>query len=101
MWHPRVVRDWNGAAIVDPSAWTAKRGMGNSSDSSPLGESPDAVSSAKRRDWTGAQRRTERSNPARGATMTTTVPSNHQVLSDELIESFGQRAPTYDRENRF
>jgi alkylation response protein AidB-like acyl-CoA dehydrogenase len=33
--------------------------------------------------------------------MTTTVLSNHQVLSDELIQSFAERAPTYDRENRF
>src|SRR5260221_136680 len=31
----------------------------------------------------------------------TTVLSNHQVLSDELIQSFGERASTYDRENRF
>ena len=31
----------------------------------------------------------------------TTVLSNHQVLSDELIQTFAERAPTYDRENRF
>ena len=31
----------------------------------------------------------------------TTVLSNHQVLSDELITTFAERAPTYDRENRF
>src|SRR4030088_1594418 len=31
----------------------------------------------------------------------TTVLSTRQVLSDELMQSFGDRAPTYDRENRF
>src|SRR6202022_4483198 len=31
----------------------------------------------------------------------TTVLTTPQVLSDELIQSFGERAPTYDRENRF
>jgi alkylation response protein AidB-like acyl-CoA dehydrogenase len=30
-----------------------------------------------------------------------TVPSEHCVLSDELLQSFGERAPIYDRENRF
>src|SRR5579859_7649889 len=33
--------------------------------------------------------------------MTTTVLSNHRVLSDQLMERFGARAPAYDRENRF
>src|SRR5260370_19603357 len=31
----------------------------------------------------------------------TPVLCNHQVLSDELIQSFAERAPSYDRENRF
>jgi alkylation response protein AidB-like acyl-CoA dehydrogenase len=30
-----------------------------------------------------------------------TVVSDQRVLSDELLQSFGERAPTYDRENRF
>jgi alkylation response protein AidB-like acyl-CoA dehydrogenase len=30
-----------------------------------------------------------------------TVLSNQRVLSDGLLQSFGERAPTYDRENRF
>src|SRR5579872_3740270 len=30
-----------------------------------------------------------------------TVVGNHQVLSEELIQVFGERAPAYDRENRF
>ncbi|MDQ6674250.1 MAG: acyl-CoA/acyl-ACP dehydrogenase, partial [Chloroflexota bacterium] len=30
-----------------------------------------------------------------------TVLSDQRVLSDELLQSFGERAPTYDRENRF
>lgn len=31
----------------------------------------------------------------------TTVLADQRVLSDELLQSFGDRAPTYDRENRF
>src|ERR1700737_197346 len=76
------------------------RTMGNSSHSPPLGESPDALTSANceiGQDRTGGA---ERSNPARGEHMTT-VLSNNQVLSDELMQSFAERAPTYDRENRF
>jgi len=30
-----------------------------------------------------------------------TVLSDTCVLSDELLQTFGERAPTYDRENRF
>src|SRR5215471_13755511 len=30
-----------------------------------------------------------------------TILSEHRVLSDELLQTFGERAPTYDRENRF
>src|SRR5579859_6868627 len=30
-----------------------------------------------------------------------TVFSDTRVLSDELLQSFGERAPIYDRENRF
>ena len=30
-----------------------------------------------------------------------TVLSDSTVLSDELLHTFGERAPTYDRENRF
>ncbi|HLG69092.1 MAG TPA: acyl-CoA dehydrogenase family protein [Chloroflexota bacterium] len=29
------------------------------------------------------------------------VVENHHVLSEELIQAFGERAPGYDRENRF
>jgi alkylation response protein AidB-like acyl-CoA dehydrogenase len=30
-----------------------------------------------------------------------TVVSEQRVLSDELLQTFGERAPAYDRENRF
>jgi hypothetical protein len=30
-----------------------------------------------------------------------TVLAEQSVLSDELLQAFGERAPTYDRENRF
>lgn len=30
-----------------------------------------------------------------------TVLAEQSILSDELVQSFGERAPTYDRENRF
>ena len=30
-----------------------------------------------------------------------TVLSDTRILSDELLQTFGERAPTYDRENRF
>src|SRR6516164_1943678 len=30
-----------------------------------------------------------------------TVLAEQSIVSDELLQSFGERAPTYDRENRF
>src|SRR5579859_6125991 len=39
--------------------------------------------------------------PRRSEHRMTTVMADQRVLSDELLQSFGQRAPTYDRENRF
>src|SRR5258708_27734001 len=66
--------------------------MGISTECSHVGESPDDVGSAISETWP---------YPAKGADMTTTVLTNHQVLSDELMQTFAERAPTYDRENRF
>ena len=34
-------------------------------------------------------------------TTLTTAPTGSAILSDEMLQRFGQRAPTYDRENRF
>ena len=30
-----------------------------------------------------------------------TVATNHRVLSDDILARCGERAPVYDRENRF